>query len=238
MAQTIKTWLREQSKNFKSKTIEELSSVYCFRDPLRPIKNNPEIIFAPADGIIIDCTNIQTINESIYGKYGNVCVKDLSYNMIPEGSYSIITIFLTFYDVHVVRMPVSGIVSKLELPPIFVENRPMLELENILIDGKYTNIRKELLSSFAYNQRFLYSIKNSFLKEKMYLILTADYDIDSILDFHGKNNSSLKQNQRLATIRYGSMVTCIVPSSWNLQLVCKENTHIAAGMDTLFYYGK
>ena len=25
MAQTIKTWLREQSKNFKSKTIEELS---------------------------------------------------------------------------------------------------------------------------------------------------------------------------------------------------------------------
>ena len=30
MAQTIKTWLREQSKNFKSKTIEELSSVYCF----------------------------------------------------------------------------------------------------------------------------------------------------------------------------------------------------------------
>ena len=53
MAQTIKTWLREQSKNFKSKTIEELSSVYCFRDPLRPIKNNPEIIFAPADGCLL-----------------------------------------------------------------------------------------------------------------------------------------------------------------------------------------
>ena len=111
----------------------------------------------------------------------------------------------------------------------------MLDLENFIMGGKYTEIRKEIISSFAYNQRTLYSIKNPFRKDSLYLILTADYDIDTILDFSSKM-CSMVQNQRLASIRYGSMVTCIVPNSWNTELKCKENTHVEAGLDTLFFY--
>lgn len=235
MARSVKTWLREQNQLIKDKSIEELSSEFCFRDPLRPILNNPEIIFSPADGVVVDCTDIKSCDDTIYGKYGDITINDLSYGMIPEGEYSVVTIFLTFYDAHIVRMPIGGVVKKTELPPVYVENRPMLDFENFIMGGKYTEIRKEIISSFAYNQRTLYSIKNPFRKDSLYLILTADYDIDTILDFSSKM-CSMVQNQRLASIRYGSMVTCIVPKSWNTELKCKENTHVEAGLDTLFFY--
>ena len=235
MARSVKTWLREQNQLIKDKSIEELSSEFCFRDPFRPIRNNPEIIFSPADGIVVDCTDIKSCDDTIHGKYGDITINDLSYGMIPEGEYSVVTIFLTFYDAHIVRMPVGGVVKKTELPPVYVENRPMLDFENFIMGGKYTEIRNEIISSFAYNQRTLYSIKNPFRKDSLYLILTADYDIDTILDFSSKM-CSMVQNKRLASIRYGSMATCIVPKSWNTELKCKENTHVEAGLDTLFFY--
>ena len=237
MAQSLTTWIKKQCRIVKSKSIEELSAEYCFRDPLRPIRNNPEIIYAPADGIIVDICSVNSTAENIYGKYGNMTLKELTYYVLPEGSYTVVSIFLTFYDVHIVRTPVNGVIKKISLPPIYVENRPMLSFEDYLMDGKFTEARKELLKSFAYNQRTLLSIQNSFLREKMYLLLTADYDIDTILSFIDLPNHPMKQNQRIASIRYGSMVTCIVPTSWNLETICKEGTHVEAGNDSLFYYG-
>jgi len=237
MAKAVKTWLKEQNKIIKVKTIEELSSTYCFRDPIRPIHNNSELIYSPADGIIIDISSVSSVDDVIYSKYGDISLSQLSYGMIPDMSYKVVTIFLTFYDIHIIRMPVNAIVNKINLPPIYVENRPMLEFENNIFDGKYKDIRIELVNNFAYNQRTIYSLKNPFLKDKMYLLLTADYDIDTILDFSDQTNRSMKQNHRLASIRYGSMVTCIVPDSWNTEVACKINTHVEAGNDYLFYYG-
>ncbi len=238
MAKSLTAWLKDQRKIVKNKSIEELSAEYCFRDPLRPIRNNPEIIYSPADGVIVDVCSIQSIYENIYGKYGDVSLYNLAYGMIPEDSYSVVTIFLTFYDVHIVRIPINGVVHRIALPPIYSENRTMLDFEECVINGKYKEVRKELINNFAYNQRTLYCIQNNFKRDKMYLLLTADYDIDTILSFTDNTNVPLNQNQRLATIRYGSMVTCAVPNSWNLETVCREGTHVEAGNDSLFYYGE
>lgn len=235
MSQSIKSWLREQNHITKNMSIEELSSTYCFRDPIRPIKNNHDIIYSPSDGVIVDYTVATSLQDCIYGKYGNISLEKLSYGMIPEGEYNVASIFLTFYDAHIVRMPINGVAKRQNLPPYFVENRPMLDMEKDIMNSKYASVRKELITCFAYNERVLYSIKNSFKKENMFMILTADYDIDTILSFVA-GNQSLKQNQRLALIRYGSMLTCIVPKKWNCEFICKENTHVEAGIDPLFMY--
>lgn len=234
MAQSVRTWMREQNRVTKNMSIEELSSLYCFRDPLRSIKNNPDIIFSPADGVIVDSTVVSSLQDTIYSKYGDVTLEKLSYGMIPEGEYDIVSIFLTFYDAHIIRMPMNGVVSRLNLPPFFVENRPMLDLEKDIMRNKFTAVRKELLTCFAYNERVLYSITPPFRNEKIYMILTADYDIDTILSF-ASEYQPLRQNQRLASIRYGSMVTCVIPKKWNCEFIGKENTHVEAGIDPLFY---
>lgn len=235
MAQSVRSWIREQNRVTKNMSIEDLSSSYCFRDPLRPIKNNHDVIFSPSDGVIVDYSVVKSLQDCIYGKYGNITLEKLSYGMIPKGEYDVVSIFLTFYDAHIIRMPINGIPKRINLPPYFVENRPMLDLEKDIMNSKFTSVRKELITCFAYNERVLYSITDPFKKESMYLILTADYDIDTILSFTC-GVQPLKQNQRLASIRYGSMVTCIIPKQWNCEFVCKENIHIEAGIDALFMY--
>ena len=235
MSQSVRSWLREQNRLTKNMSIKELSSTYCFRDPLRPIKNNHDIIFSPSDGVIVDFATVTSSQDCIFGKYGNISLKEISYGMIPEGAYEVVSIFLTFYDVHIIRMPVNGVVKRLKLPPYFVENRPMLSLEKDIMNSKFSLVRKELISCFAYNERVLYSINDPSKEGNMFMVLTADYDIDTILPFTSQIQA-LKQNQRLASIRYGSMVTCIVPKQWNCKFVCKENIHIEAGIDALFMY--
>ncbi len=63
--------------------------VYFFRNPYRPIHRDQSIVFAPADGKIVD---IQTVYEKEY--LNQDCLK--------------ISIFMSIWDVHVNRYPVSG----------------------------------------------------------------------------------------------------------------------------------
>ena len=46
----------------------------------------------------------------------------------------VIGIFMTFYDVHVNRVPYPGVLSHRELDSIYSFNRPMLAMENGLVD--------------------------------------------------------------------------------------------------------
>lgn len=96
MAQSVRTWLRNQKHATRDMSIEDLSSIYCFRDPLRPIKNNNDIIYSPADGVVVDYSSVTSIRDSVYGKYDNISIDKLSYGMIPEGEYDVVSIFLTF----------------------------------------------------------------------------------------------------------------------------------------------
>lgn len=235
MAQSILTWSRKAKSEYKNLSIEELSSNHFFRDPIRPIKSNNQLIYSPADGIILDCKKVSSIHESVFTKYKDVSLDNLTYSQIGNGSYWIITIFLTFYDPHIIRIPTNGYINRLDLPPYHIENKAMLELEHNILSNKIVNIRQELLASICFNQRVLFNIKPPFKQENYYLILTADYDIDTVVSFFSKN-SVYKQNSRIASIRYGSLATCIFPYEWNINPLQKINTHIEAGIDPLFEY--
>lgn len=235
MAQSVSTWSKKAKSECKNKSIEELSSSYFFRDPIRPIKNNNELIYSPADGIILDCKEVSSIHESIFTKYNDVTLDNLSYSQIEDGAYWIVTIFLTFYDPHIIRIPTNGNVNRLDLPAFYSENKAMLDIENKLLNNNIANIKQELLASISFNQRVLLNIKPPLKKENYHIILTADYDIDTVVSFFSKPEF-FKQNKRIASVRYGSMATCILPKEWNINPLQKPNIHIEAGIDPLFEF--
>jgi phosphatidylserine decarboxylase len=235
MALSVSNWSRKAKSECKNMSIEELSSSYFFRDPIRPIKNNNELIYSPADGIILDCKEVSSIHESLFTKYDAVTLDNLSYSQIDDGAYWIVTIFLTFYDPHIIRIPTNGNITRLDLPAYYAENKVMLDVENNLLNNSVANIKQELLASISFNQRVLFNIKTPFKKENYHIILTADYDIDTVVSFFSKPKF-FKQNTRIASVRYGSMATCIFPKKWNINPLQKTNIHIEAGIDLLFEF--
>ena len=81
--------------------------VYFFRNPYRPVHRAQSIVFAPADGKIVD---IGTVYEKEYLKQD--CLK--------------ISIFMSIWDVHVNRYPVSGTIIYTKYHPgnYFIASHP------------------------------------------------------------------------------------------------------------------
>jgi len=236
MAQSISSWKRKVHAECKNMSLRELSSVYFFRDPIRPIKNNRGFFYSPADGIILDCKLVSSVDETILTKYKHATLDELSYSQIDDGEYWVVTLFLTFYDPHIIRCPMNGIINRLDLPAYSVDDKTMLEIEKSILSKEFTEVKQELIGNIAFNQRVLFTIKPSQKTDKFYLLLTADYDIDTIVSFFSIKHSEEKQNTRIAAIRYGSMVTCVIPKKWCMVPVQEVNTHVEAGIDPLFRF--
>jgi len=110
----------------------------------------------------------------------------------------------------------------------------MLDFENTIINGRISEIDRREIGTFAFNQRSLFEIFSPMIGRKLFLLLTADYDIDTIVSFFTGNNRPLKQNQRIGQIRYGSMATLIIPSDIKFSPCVRELVHVEAGIDPIF----
>jgi phosphatidylserine decarboxylase len=79
--------------------------IYFFRDPARIVPTRDGLIISPADGRVTDVTE------------GCALPRELSGKDEDEGDYTRISIFLSVFNVHVNRIPVSGVVKKLVYKP-------------------------------------------------------------------------------------------------------------------------
>jgi len=146
----------------------------------------------------------------------------------------VIGIFMTFYDVHVNRIPFPGRLSYRLLDPIDTLNHPMLDVEKAILDG----LRLSIAESAEYlhrNQRVVNRVDSPYLDEPYFILQIADYDVDCITPFELKQNRSAEQGQRFSQIRYGSQVDLIVPvsSRYELETVQQTGVHVEAGVDPL-----
>lgn len=71
-----------------------LFCVYFFRDPDRPLPNDPAVVVAPGDGVIMEVTEEKT--------------------PYSERPMRVVKIFLSVFDVHVQKAPISGTVLRTE----------------------------------------------------------------------------------------------------------------------------
>jgi phosphatidylserine decarboxylase len=233
MAKTLQEWIEVDVSPVRDRSIRWLSENHFFRDPSRPLVSDLSYFFAPADGIILYQRRVKPDQRIVGIKGRNFSLRDAMRDPTYDRESLVIGIFMTFYDVHVNRVPFSGRLSYKELEPIDTYNHPMLEVEKALLDE--LRVKTDEATYLHNNQRVLNRVYAADLGQWYYILQIADFDVDSILPFELKQNRPFKQNQRFSQIRYGSQVDLIVPLSEHyvftpLQYV---GMHVEAGVDPL-----
>jgi len=233
MAKTLRQWLDEDVEPVQDKSVAWLSQFHFFRDPIRPTYSDLSYFFSPADGIILYQRQVQP-DEAIVEIKGKVySLRDALRDANFKDECLVIGIFMTFYDVHVNRVPYPGLLSYKELDPISTYNHPMLDVEQHILQD--LRIPTDTLEYLHHNQRMVNRIYSPELGQSYYVLQIADYDVDCITPFNLKQNQTAAQGERFSMIRYGSQVDLIIPLSagFDFETLQKATSHVEAGVDPL-----
>ncbi|HEX5623037.1 MAG TPA: phosphatidylserine decarboxylase [Sulfuricurvum sp.] len=231
MAKGLREWIETEVEPIMERPMKWLSEEYFFRDPNRAVYSDSSYFFAPADGVVLyaDVVKADEVIVDIKGK--SYSLQDAMRDETYDKESLVIGIFMTFYDVHVNRIPYSGRLSYKELDTIGTHNLPMLDIEKNLVEK--LNLNTENADYLFNNQRLLNTVFSMGLGQEYYVLQIADYDVDRITPFRLKQNQSFAQNQRFSMIRYGSQVDLIIPLSNRFEYtpIVKAGTHVEAGVD-------
>ncbi len=147
---------------------------YFFRDPERVVPLGDDILVSPADGLI---TNISGFKEG-------------------KKSYTKVSIFLSVFNVHIQRLPLSGQITKIDY-----------------IEGKFINATLDKASEE--NERLRLTLKSG--SNVIYITQIAGLIARRIICYL-KTNERVNQGERYGIIKFGSRVDIEFPNSYNLMV--------------------
>ena len=145
---------------------------YFFRDPERVVPIGDDILVSPADGLI---TNITETKEG-------------------KKTYIKVSIFLSIFNVHIQRLPITGEITKVDY-----------------IEGKFINATLDKASDE--NERLKITIKNG--NNLIYVTQIAGLIARRIVNYV-KPNENINQGERYGIIKFGSRVDIEFPNSFKL----------------------
>lgn len=147
---------------------------YFFRDPERVIPLGEDILVSPADGLI---TNITEFKEG-------------------KKNYTKVSIFLSVFNVHIQRLPVSGEITKIDY-----------------IEGKFINATLDKASED--NERLRLTLKSG--SNNIYVTQIAGLIARRIICYL-KVKEKVNQGDRYGIIKFGSRVDIEFPNSYSLMV--------------------
>lgn len=153
--------------------------VYFFRDPHRIVPNQKGILVSPADGTITKISQ------------GEFLPEELGHN--TQTKFTMVSIFLNVFNVHVNRIPIKGIIEKKEY-----------------IEGKFFNA--SLDKSSKENERNILLIKTD-SGELFGLVQIAGLIARRIVCY-AKEGDSYETGERYGIIRFGSRVDIYIPEGY------------------------
>ena len=156
---------------------------YFFRDPERVVPIGDDILVSPADGLI---TNITETKEG-------------------KKTYIKVSIFLSIFNVHIQRLPITGEVTKVDY-----------------IEGKFINATLDKASDE--NERLKITIKNG--NNLIYVTQIAGLIARRIVNYV-KPNENINQGERYGIIKFGSRVDIEFPN--NFKLLVNEGQQCIGG---------
>jgi len=88
--------------------------VYFFRDPVRMIPENKDLVLSPADGRVTAVTENVPLPQELQEQQDKEpeTPDTIEDDIYGDGDFTRISIFLSVFDVHVNRVPTSGTVKK------------------------------------------------------------------------------------------------------------------------------
>jgi len=145
----------------------------------------------------------------------------------------VVGIFMSFYDVHINRIPYTGVLQYKQLDSIESSNKPMLAVEKNLLNGVVNP--KHVIPYIKNNERMWNKVYSPSLDYSYYMIQIADEDVDVIVPFTTDQNELFTQNSRFSLIRWGSQTDLVLPldSRFDFELCLPEHVHVEAGIDKL-----
>ncbi len=162
-----------------------------FRDPERKAPARDDVVVSPADGRIL-------------------FVKDVVDNKFLNDKAKMISIFMSPLNVHVNRIPISGIVERVE----YHKGQYIAAFED---KASEANERSEFIVSSKHGKVFFSQVAGFVARRIVYDLKTGD---------------SVKIGDRFGMIKFGSRVDVVVPFNW-IPKVQKGNK-VAAGETILF----
>lgn len=147
---------------------------YFFRDPERVTSPEPGIVVSPADGVV------QMIGDVVPPKE-----LGLGSTMLTR-----VSIFMSVFDVHVNRVPVSGRIDKI-----------------VYVPGKFSNVMDEKESSS--NERNIIKITTESGEEMSFVQVAGLVARRIVCDV--REGADVKTGERFGMIRFGSRLDVYLP---------------------------
>ena len=169
-----------------------LFCLYFFRDPERIPTRDEQALISPADGTVIDVKNVTEDNYL-------------------HGPAQRISIFMSVFNVHVNRTPLSGTIEYIKYNP-----------------GKFINAFKEKASED--NENLLIGIQAKENDVKIAVRFIAGLIARRIV-FYKKKNDSVEQGERINIIRFGSRVDLFCPPG--SEILVKNGQKVTAGITVM-----
>ena len=150
-----------------------------FRDPVRTTPRGDNLVVAPADGLITMIARVPPPPE-LRGADGLV-----------DGDYTRVSIFMSVFDVHINRAPISGRVKRIAYVP-----------------GKFVNADLDKASEDNERQHFLIERSDGL---RLGVTQIAGLIARRILSFV-REGEAVDVGQRIGLIRFGSRVDVFLPA--------------------------
>lgn len=188
----------------QDKSVPWLSQHQFGRDPIRPTYSDPAYFFSPADGIILYQRELRS-NDAIVEIQGKCCwLRDALRDPDFDEDCLVIGIFTRVFDVHVNRVPYSG------LDPMDTDHHPMLD-----------------------SRRAVNRIYSSELGQPYYVLHVADYDVDGIAS-DLEQNQAAAQGERDSIRYGSQLDLIVPHSPrFEFTPLQRTGDHVEAGIDPL-----
>jgi phosphatidylserine decarboxylase len=234
--QLLKDWLvSPEIAEIRKMSMADILKKGFHRESLVPIFINKEVLFSPANGVILYVKHIKNREEIINVHGTPLKIKDLIRTDLYDDEFIVIGIFMTMYDEHINFMPSSGYLSFKDLPKLKIDNMTMTSVELALIEAN-DHPDTEGMEYLFYNERMLNTVFDNEIGQEYYIVQIADADVGAIIPFK-ENDKFIAQGYPFSAVRFGSQVDLIIPlkprRNYEVLVGDKIGWHVSAVADPL-----
>lgn len=201
--------------------------IWFFRNPLRTIPHGESII-SPADGTVIYVNTVEpyekiiTIKEGISASINDIAREDL------QSHKALIGIFMSPFDVHYNRAPISGNVKSIVHYPAQKENINMGSMHLRTVLNLIPHYKNSL--HIIQNERTITKIDGYYKDMPLtcYVIQIAGGSVNGI-DSFVKEGKYIQRGDIFGMIRIGSQVDIVLPYLEDMQIKVRTGDKVRAG---------